>query len=158
MLECDDHNPCTRDWCSSASSGNIFQGDHCSHMPKCNDGNSCTADTCDTDGTCSFSVLVGETCTDGRGCTFNDTCQANGDCLGSYPVGCADDNPCTHDYPAENRLGTCTCDHSPRAYGSCADPRYPESSSYDKPMWVCVNGNCVNPTCGQGPSFTTIKP
>ncbi len=118
--DCDDNNPCTRDWCdselgcqhenldgTSCDDGNpCTVGDYCfggfckpGEGPDCNDGNPCTRDTCDpATGECSNPPLsAGSPCEDGNACTLNDYCDGNGTCVPGSDPECDDDNPCTED-------------------------------------------------------------
>ena len=94
---CDDNNACTiKDVCANSqcqSSGSLA----------CDDGNGCTDDSCDAALGCQFlpNALA---CDDGDACTQTDTC-ANGECVGSNPLDCNDNNICTDE--SCDQLGGC---------------------------------------------------
>ena len=89
-LSCDDLDPCTiNDICVNAT---------CVGTPKdCNDNNNCTTDNCNVNnGVCQNIPAPGMACDDGDSCTFNDTCNGVGQCIG-MPIICNDNNTCTDD-------------------------------------------------------------
>jgi hypothetical protein len=63
----------------------------------CDDGNPCTADVCLGAAGCDHVAQPGNACNDDDPCTVNDTCDGQGNCIGT-PVVCDDDIPCTQDY------------------------------------------------------------
>lgn len=70
-------------------------GDPCLEMV-CDDENVCTSDTCNhATGECEFTPVVAA-CDDGDACTLTDSCL-DGECVGSTPLVCEDDNLCTLD-------------------------------------------------------------
>lgn len=87
---CDDGEACTADdRCalgSAACEGTAIT---------CDDGNDCTNDRCDSVLGCVFEVNDAS-CDDGNACTRQDVCVA-GECTGTSPVDCDDENPCTTD-------------------------------------------------------------
>jgi cysteine-rich repeat protein len=114
--DCDDDDVCTTDLCNPASGGCIHVlnqspcddgdictlGDHC-HLGDCqggaaltcDDGNPCTDDACAPQSGCTFTPNA-LPCNDGDPCTLADVC-ALGDCVGTTPDACDDDNLCTDD-------------------------------------------------------------
>lgn len=101
-VDCDDHNVCTRDWCTWGL------GVTCHHAPV-DDGRDCNLDgttgTC-LDGLCGAEHLCdGVLCDDDNLCT-DDECGWDGRCVFAPAVSCSDGNPCTEDEcdPAD---GTC---------------------------------------------------
>ena len=85
--DCDDHNPCTANVCSSSTGGS------CTYPPiTCNDGNACTTDTCSTTYGCLYTPM---SCDDGNACTA-DACNAASGCTHAA-VSCNDNNACTSD-------------------------------------------------------------
>ena len=81
------------------------------------------AGTCSPDagGLCEYRLNSGSTCDDGRACTKNDTCDADGGCVGA-PVVC--DMPPGQCFAA---MGACSealdggCFYAPLATGVCSD-------------------------------------
>jgi hypothetical protein len=116
VLDCDDGNPCTDDWCDPAGGcqhkanaaacddGNpCTLGDHCagsvcvaSDTNLCNDGNLCTTDWCSPDAGCMHDPNQ-VPCDDGDACTKGDAC-GGGKCLPGDIVLCDDGNVCTTDW------------------------------------------------------------
>ena len=72
--DCDDHNPCTRDWCRP-------QDGACHHEPTvCDDGDPSTIDTCNaTDGTCTHTRRF--PCDDPRACMDGYVNSTTGQCV-----------------------------------------------------------------------------
>ena len=114
--DCDDDDVCTTDLCNPASGGCVHMlnqnpcddGDICTmgdacHLGDCvgglplpcDDGNPCTDDACAPQAGCTFTPNV-LPCDDGDPCTITDIC-ALGDCVGTSPDPCDDDNLCTDD-------------------------------------------------------------
>src|SRR5439155_683459 len=84
----------------------------------CNDQNPCTDDSCNpANGQCVFTPNNANSCSDGNACTQTDSC-VNGACVGSNPVVCNDQNPCTDDScnPANGQ-----CVFTPNNANSCSD-------------------------------------
>ncbi len=114
-LECDDHNPCTKDIClpeGGCGHENIAAAcddedpctlnDYCDDgqcipgaAPDCNDQNPCTDDSC-VDGLCVNEANEAE-CDDGNACTVGDGCS-EGNCVNEGPPDCDDNNGCTTDW------------------------------------------------------------
>jgi hypothetical protein len=70
----------------------------CSSNADCNDSNPCTTDICNLQTqVCSNTPTTGAPCSDGNGCTLNDTCNAAGACVPGPANTCNDFNPCTVD-------------------------------------------------------------
>ena len=112
---CDDENSCTDDTCES-DTGCLFldntadcnDNDACTTVDQCADGecvgttpqvcdddNICTDDFCEPDQGCVYASNAVE-CDDQDACTTLDICDG-GQCIGSTPPDCNDDNPCTDD-------------------------------------------------------------
>jgi len=129
LLECDDSNPCTDDFCDPdlgcvnqdnlapcsdgdpCTANDQCAGGQCVSGPEvvCDDANPCTDDSCNENGLCLFAPNMAD-CDDGNACTQGDHCEA-GACT---PVGapdCSDGNPCTTD-SCDLALG---CVNSPNA-------------------------------------------
>lgn len=135
--ECDDGNSCTDDRCVSGScthDGNNLgcdDGDPCTHDDMCTDGGQCsgTAVVCDDDGgTCGASRDCNGTdtctvsypdnavsCNDGELCTFGDSCDGSGGCVGT-PIVCDD------------AAGACGANRSCNGTASCTIS-YPDGST-----------------------------
>jgi len=116
LVDCDDGDVCTDDYCDPAAG--------CDHVPNtapCNDSDLCTLnDTC-SDGKCTGGAALGcddknacttDVCSSVKGClhtnntiecddldpcTEQDACSG-GVCLGSVAKDCQDGNPCTDDF------------------------------------------------------------
>lgn len=117
----DDGNFCTTDSCdavagvshspaaegTSCDDGNACNGvDTCDANAGCvqgtaaavDDGNPCTADSCDIEtGVINLPVSAGTSCGDNDACNGEESCDANGACLGGTPAIIDDGNPCTLD-------------------------------------------------------------
>jgi hypothetical protein len=109
LLECDDGNDCTKDFCKEDAcdyaqlDGPCDDGDPCTEgdyckdgicaggpgAPDCDDGDPCTTDSCTPGEGCTHAPAEGA-CDDGDACTENDTC-VEGACVGQ-PVSCDDGN------------------------------------------------------------------
>ena len=134
---CDDNNPCTIDVCAALEGckylsriGLCDDGDPCTNGESCvagacvgnspticDDGNPCTIDSCDSTTGCVFTNLAEDS-----PCKPNDACfQAGmcttGQCVGSSPINCDDNNPCTIDACIK---ATGECQHAASA-GPCDD-------------------------------------
>ena len=115
LVDCDDGNPCTDDFCSpmagcshQANTAPCDDSDLCTVGDKCNaslcapgaplpcdDNNPCTQDLCQANDGCAF-VAINAPCDDGNQCTSDDHCSA-GKCTSDQAVECDDGNPCTTD-------------------------------------------------------------
>ncbi len=115
ILDCDDDNPCTFDWCDAvlgclheAAEGECSDGDPCTTGDACLDGqckpgpqldcddnNECTVDLCDEVELCVHQPLEAG-CDDGNLCTVTDAC-VDGECVGTDPLVCSDGDACTSD-------------------------------------------------------------
>ncbi|MCB9739733.1 MAG: hypothetical protein H6747_10730 [Deltaproteobacteria bacterium] len=127
MTVCNDDNVCTDDSCDKASGECVFtantapcsDGDGCTvsdvcagkacvagKLTVCNDDNVCTDDSCDkASGECVFTANTAP-CSDGDGCTLNDTCKDKACVPGAAKV-CDDNNVCTDD-GCDKASGACT--------------------------------------------------
>src|SRR5207249_1104638 len=141
---CDDQNPCTKHWCDSATGECVHEStpgqtcddgnactreDTCVQSPlgliacegrpvDCDDRDPCTKDFCDpVTGECAHSPAPGEPCDDGSACTRDDTCDADGRCVGQGTA-CDDQNPCTKD-SCDPATGQCV--HEPTPGQICDD-------------------------------------
>ena len=115
LLDCDDGNLCTTDWCDPAvgcahedntlpcDDGNTCTaGETClagaclgGKEINCNDGNLCTDDDCHPQKGC-LNTTNSLPCNDADACTTGDVCD-QGDCMGQGETNCNDGNPCTDD-------------------------------------------------------------
>ncbi len=85
-LDCNDHNPCTKDSC--------FDGGCVNEEICCNDGRKCTIDSCNVDtGRCDHDPVV---CHPKDKCTFMYCSEEDGECH-ERPIVCKDDRNCTRD-------------------------------------------------------------
>ena len=84
---------------------------------------------------------MGASCDDGNLCTVNDTCQADGQCVGT-PKNCDDNNACTVD-TCDPQPGTCV--FTPTACNECANVADCPSES------LCLHGGCFPITVAFGP-------
>ena len=115
LVDCDDGNQCTTDWCDLVTGclhspqdgpcedGNLCTlGDACVNayctgsgaFINCDDGNVCTVDVCNPDVGCEFQAAIGD-CDDGNACTVADVCT-EGQCLGQA-ASCDDNSICSDD-------------------------------------------------------------
>ena len=142
VLNCDDNDPCSTDWCDPftgcnhkpasdavctddgiACTADVCKDGKCTHPDQpdgfvcVTDGNVCTDDVC-TAGKCVHTNNV-KSCDDGKICTLNDTCK-DGTCSFTKPKLCDDKNPCTQDMCDEAKGG---CVFTPYAASDvpCAD-------------------------------------
>jgi len=115
LLQCDDENPCTNDFCHPVSGcqhdnnqefcpdGKCKNGECLPLGPEdCDDNNSCTTDTFDADLGCIYSINDNP-CSDNNVCTFGDHCQW-GVCVFDDVLDCDDGDICTNDY-CDPKLG-----------------------------------------------------
>jgi len=109
--DCDDGNPCTRDWCPEPISDwdfSICGADDeqtCQHSWSA-DGTPCGSDKVCVDRVCGENLCEGVLCEgDGNDCT-EDVCNFVTGTCDFPPVVCDDDNPCTKD--ACNPAAGCT--------------------------------------------------
>ena len=142
-VECDDSNACTDDACSEIPGGKI-----CTHDPvsgSCDDGLFCTlTDTCNEDGEC---VGTGDPCDDHSACTI-DMCREDTDaCDNSVAVGwCLIEEVCYingNDNPA-NACQRCESDESSTSW-TIKDPGSACSDGYTCTTDICDDdGACVS--------------
>ena len=97
---CDDDNLCTTNDRCEAGTG-LCVGNEID----CDDGNPCTDDACDPHAGCVHAPND-DACNDLNACTQTDTCVL-GICVGTDPVVCFDDDPCTNDL-CDRVDGTCS--------------------------------------------------
>jgi hypothetical protein len=116
VLQCNDLNPCTDDFCDSQD-GCLHEfnsapcndaslctvADYClggvcqpGKAVDCSDGNACTEDSCNPLVGCLHTANV-KPCDDLAPCTLGDMCTG-GVCVGSIPEDCNDGNVCTDDF------------------------------------------------------------
>jgi hypothetical protein len=152
LLDCNDQDPCTNDWCDPSSgcvnkfnSAPCNDNDLCTTVDtcvlgecqgsaplECDDGNVCTDDSCDPDSGCTHGPGDGE-CDDQNPCTANDQCTG-GICKGLGLTDCNDDNVCTDDL-CDPQVG---CIHQANST-LCEDGN------------VCTEGDqCAAGVCGSG--------
>ncbi len=130
--ECDDHDPCTQDFCSQGRCVYLpASGPGCACTASCDDGDPCTVDACDvTAGACTHKAL---NCDDGDKCTA-DQCVAGIGCVHSYDSAacgcCKDDATC-------NDGNACTTEHC----GDCACVTVPTDCDDRDP---CTTDSCTS--------------
>jgi len=71
-------------------------GKPCVTGPECDDENVCTTDTC-WGGYCRYSMLAGQSCSDGDLCNGDELCDEAGVCVHGIPPEVEDDDLCTVD-------------------------------------------------------------
>lgn len=118
---CSDLNACTvMDTCGGSDAGCLKGMDKACNMPpsQCFDVTGvCLADG----GVCDYAVISGKTCSDGKACTTNDTCDADGGCAGTAKLCNTPPGSCF------GANGTCSealagqCVYVPLATGTCSD-------------------------------------
>ena len=156
LLNCNDNDPCTNDWCDPSSgcvnkfnSAPCNDGDLCTTGDtcalgecegtgdlNCEDGNSCTEDSCDPQTGCTHAPGEGA-CDDQNPCTANDQC-VQGICKGLGLTNCNDQDICTDDWcdPSEG------CVHQPNQV-PCSDGN------------ICTVGDtCADGLCTPGPALS----
>ncbi len=117
----------------------------------CNDHNPCTEDVFTSDGRCIHPPLVGESCSDGSYCTVNDTCNANGQCVGEERS-CDDHNVCTEDFCSPE---TNSCEYALLEGLPCDDGNLCTFNDACNPVAQCVgqerscndNNECTSESC-----------
>ena len=117
LVDCDDTNVCTDEWCSVADGGCQYAAneapctdldpctdvDVCSNeqcVPgaplDCDDDEVCTDDDCDPEIGCTWTANEAN-CDDDNACTEGDLC-ADSECLSGDPIICTDANDCTANF------------------------------------------------------------
>ena len=168
---CDDGNPCTKDFCDMAkgctqtqddgapcddenpcSIGDVCGSGSCQSgvAKSCNSPDPCLQAKCDAkNGKCKlFDAPEGMPCNDGTLCTVKDACKA-GNCTGAV-VNCDDANPCTNEGCTAKAGCSSTANANP-----CDDNNKCTQSD------VCKGGNCaglpvdITATCDDGNPCTT---
>lgn len=122
----------------------------------CADGDDCTEDTCNPDNTCSHQLLIGAACNDPWLCTVGDTCDVNGDCVGT-PTICDDTR-------GGCRLGACntltgSCDYSNVIDGAGCDDGDVCTDSETCTGGVCFGvetGKCVELEWRNYPTMASV--
>ena len=132
--------------------GNAANGDCCSDVcrldtrltPCQSDGNPCTLDTCDDLGTCMHRPLTFQPCNDGKACTANDQCTAEGLCIG-IPVFvnefCARCDPTTG---AVVRGPRTDCKHTTRPKASFLELADAPHDEDDRVLWRWTKGEATS--------------
>ncbi|GEM_PF-2320572 len=144
-LNCDDGDPCTKDYCDAATG-------KCFHEPiNCDDGDPCTLDFCDP-ASPDFCVHIAVNCDDGDPCT-KDYCDPHtGQCV-HEPVDCDDGDFCTIDR-CDPATGGCVHIANPECQACCL----PDGTCDNLPVSVCKEkggisqgpgSDCATVTCGQ---------
>jgi hypothetical protein len=182
--DCDDSDPCTQETCkdgvcvglasapdgTSCEDGNSCTlGDRCASgvcRPGvgggfCPPGDACLRYTCDGQGGCLPVHDPGAACDDQDACTFGDTCNVSGKCVGK-PVSCWDD-------ACNQRVcnGTDRCKVTPLPGAPCNDGDacthgeacdQTGACASGRPV-VCVSDACTVRTCNGSPTCkVTVRP
>lgn len=169
--DCDDLNPCTKDFCETESEecrhtplndgpcddGNLCTLDDecfagvCDGEPaKCDDGNSCTKNLCAPQEGCLHPPDNGAPCEDGSLCTQKDKCF-DGNCAPGAIVVCVDGNYCTDDH-CDTATGECVFEFNDEACSDgdpCTDgDQCKEGSCEPGGPTSCDDGEpCTKDTC-----------
>ena len=152
---CTDGDPCTYGETCSAQ-GICLAGAEV----KC-ENDACNYRTCNGTPTCKVTPRPGRHCEDGNLCTYADTCNAEGACVGTALV-------CTSDETAERSCnGSSTCTVVPKPGASCDDGNpctqgdvrgedgICRGMAYECPVTACL----VSSACdGQGGCVSVAKP
>lgn len=121
--DCSDFDQCTLGDKCNAAGACVGSSSVICNMPPQDPACHSAAGVCAPDsGMCSYTVNVGAMCSDGLGCTTNDSCSASGGCAGTPTVCNAPMNACL------SSAGTCqeptgACIYPPLAAGTgtCTD-------------------------------------
>jgi hypothetical protein len=132
--DCDDGNPCTRDWCPEPPGFDFDfslcggdDGQTCQHSWS-DDGTPCGSGKVCVDGVCGENLCEGVVCDDGIECTGGTCDYVDGTC-DFAPVVCDDNNECTED-TCNPTIG---CEHAAAADGTpCRGG-----------PWICQEGSCA---------------
>jgi hypothetical protein len=135
---CSDGNGCTQtDTCQSGTCVGANPVT-CTAIDACHVAGVCNPGT----GACSNpNAPNGTPCTDGNGCTQTDTCQV-GVCVGSNPLGCNDNDPCTTD----------SCNPGT---GACVHPNAPDGTSCSDQNVCTQSDSCQSGACTGNPVVCT---
>jgi hypothetical protein len=181
LVDCDDTNLCTHDFCTPTSGcghsnldgvscedgdpctvGEVCSGAACGlgAAKNCNDGNGCTDDTCIA-GACLANDNTAA-CDDGEICTTGDACSA-GACTSGPQLPCSDGDPCTTGDVCYLGVGcagavfscddgnVCTQDYCDATTGICAHPPV-GAASLCTDNDACTSGDaCVDGLCQVNP-------
>ena len=136
-VTCDDGNECTGN--GTCIGAVCIVAAPVTDGTACNVANTCTTYIC-TGGVCGGTINQGASCDDGNNCTTDDTCSAEGICIGSLlDCGGLDDacnlgicNPYT-DPPS------CELDSTYKNYFACSDGIFCNGSD------SCIAGTCILP-------------
>jgi hypothetical protein len=161
QVQCQSFNDCMTDA--------VCQNGVCTGGVAVVDGSPCnTAGPCMTDGTClsfpgvNISICIGTPVDDGTPCALLPHCFtsgqcSSGECMGSTPVTCADDDPCTADFcnpqdgqclhPPQCVTSDCVTSNSCDAGGTC-HPVFAQNGKGCNNGNVCTgNDQCMNGEC-----------
>lgn len=141
ILDCNDDNPCTDDYCHTDAGCVHTQVAGCtsinSQPPACNTLYDCPEVVCTSrscnNNACTYTALSqGSRCSDGNACNGEEYCVGNGVCVSIFQPICDDGNPCTSDF-CDPSLG---CVFAPLTDVAC-DDRNP----------CTLNDTCIVGTC-----------
>src|SRR5204862_495285 len=174
---CNDSDPCTDDTCVpgtgctfTANTAPCDDANACTYDDTCNGSGqcvgtaiTCTSDTCNArscNGTSSCTVTpnTGASCDDGNACSYNDTCNGSGQCVGTA-ITCTSDT-CN----ARSCNGTSSCTVTPNTGASCDDANTCTYNDTCNGSGQCVGTaiTCTSDTCNtrtcNGTSSCTVTP
>lgn len=151
---CDDGDPCTEGDVCAAGAACAGTAKDCSAL-----ADACHTAKCEA-GACVASPAGGGPCDDGSDCTLDDTCTADGACVGTWDdvnCGCDDDGPCAaldgpcttgtcdtalHQCVAQPKDGTCD-DGDPCTSGdACASGQCTGAAHPCVPALPCMTSTC----------------
>jgi hypothetical protein len=149
LVDCDDGNPCTEDWCNPAGG--------CAHGnsdEECDDGNACTvADRC-SDGLCSGYALNCDCEADADCAAFEDDNLCNGTLLCSkeaLPYQCeVDPGTVVECEPLTGEAAKCNAAKCDPASGSCIAVPVADGTLCDDGNPCTVTESCVAGECQGG--------
>jgi len=169
---CDDGDPCTEGDVCGAGAVCAGTAKDCSEQE-----DACHTAQC-VEGSCVATPKPGGPCDDGSACTLDDTCAADGSCVGTWDdvnCGCDDDGPCAtldgpcttgkcdtalHQCIAEPKDGTCD-DGDPCTSGdACAGGQCKGTAHPCVPPLSCMTSACDGAGgCTEGvmPGFCAIE-
>jgi hypothetical protein len=110
---CNDHNPCTEnDTCNAAG---LCAGTQITGCVGCSSNGDCSGVAvtqcheafCNSTGVCEVRVTPGASCDDELRCTENDTCTAEGLCVGTPKTCPPSNNPCVARTECDPATGNC---------------------------------------------------
>ncbi|MEO1268932.1 MAG: LamG domain-containing protein [Myxococcota bacterium] len=171
ILEIDDGIPCTRDFCDEEADSIVNDNADCDCRTDDDCVQTCQAGSC-VNFTCQFEPAPGAPCDDGIGCTVDDTCSAELECVGMVSDAACDDTlfcngpeVCTPDNPDANDQGCtpgrppnlddgldCTVDTCDEELGQVVHDSSTCQCTLDE---ECDDTACIDFSCDQGACVAT---